>query len=331
MKAVRFDGRLRVVTDAAEPARDGEALVEVVCAGICNTDLEIVKGYAGFRGTLGHEFVGRVVDSPVRSLIGRRVVGEINAGCGECSLCLAGDARHCPRRTVLGIKGRDGAFAELLSLPARNLLELPDTVPDEAAVFVEPLAAACRVLEQVAITRTSRVAVIGDGKLAQLILRVIAGTGCDLTVIGKHEAKLELAASAAARPIRIDDRLLASSDTGEQVLKLTSNERFDVVVEASGSPTGMAIAIALVRPLGSIVLKSTHHGETSLRMSPVVVDEVTVIGSRCGRFRPAIELLESGKIDVRPLISSRYSIDDAAAAFEKAADPACNKVLILMD
>lgn len=318
MRAVRFDGRLRLVSDAPEPARGGEALVEVICAGICNTDLEIVKGYAGFRGTLGHEFVGRVVEAPDGSLVGRRVVGEINVGCGECRLCLAGDSRHCPRRTVLGIKGRDGAFAELLSLPSRNLIEVPDAVSNEAAVFVEPLAAACRILDQVEVARTSRVAVIGDGKLAQLVLRVLAGTGCDLTVIGKHKAKLEMAASAGARSIQLDGG------------RIVSNEKFDLVVEASGSASGLSMAISLVRPLGTVVLKSTHHDETSLNISPLVVDEITLVGSRCGSFRPAIELLESRKVDIGPLISHRFSIDDAMAAFEKAAEPASNKVLLEM-
>jgi 2-desacetyl-2-hydroxyethyl bacteriochlorophyllide A dehydrogenase len=330
MKAVRFDSRLRLVPDASVPARDNEALVKVLCAGICNTDLEIVKGYAGFHGTLGHEFVGRVVEASQCSLVGRRVVGEINAGCGECGLCLAGDSRHCPGRTVLGIKGRDGAFAEYLSLPAGNLIEVPDAVSDEAAVFVEPLAAACRVIEQVSITRSSRVAVIGDGKLSQLILRVLADAGCDLTVIGKHEEKLETAATTGARAIRVDRALLESSDAGARALKLAGNEKFDVVVEASGSATGLSMAISLVRPLGTIVLKTTHTGETSLHMFPVVVDEITLIGSRCGRFRPAIDLLESGKVDIGPLISHRFSIDDAAAAFDEAAAPASNKVLLHM-
>jgi threonine dehydrogenase-like Zn-dependent dehydrogenase len=330
MKAVRLDDRLRLVVDAPLPSRDDETLVEVLCAGVCNTDLEIVKGYAGFQGTLGHEFVGRVVESPVETLVGRRVVGEINAGCGRCRLCLAGDARHCSDRTVLGIKGRDGAFAEFLSLPARNLLEVPDAVSNEAAVFVEPLAAACRILEQVSVCASSRVAIIGDGKLAQLIVRVLAETRCDLTVIGKHEEKLDLAAVAGARSILVDDDLLASDDAGEKVLKRASNERLDLVIEASGSQTGLVMAQSLVRPLGAIVLKTTHSGETRLHMSPLVVNEITLLGSRCGRFRPAIELLESGRIDVSPLISYRFSIDDALAGFEKAAEPAANKVLIQM-
>jgi threonine dehydrogenase-like Zn-dependent dehydrogenase len=330
MKALRFDGRLRLVSDAPVPARDREALVKVLCAGICNTDLEITRGYASFHGTLGHEFVGRVVEAEESSLVGRRVVGEINAGCGNCGQCLAGDSRHCPERTVLGIKGRDGAFAEFLSLPSRNLIEVPDTVSDEAAVFVEPLAAACRVMEQVSISKSDRVAVIGDGKLSQLILRVLVVTGCDLTIIGKHEEKLETAASAGVRTIRVDRALLESSDAGARTLKISGDEKFDVVVEASGSATGLAMAISLVRPLGTIVLKTTHAGETSVRTFPIVVDEISLIGSRCGQFRPAIDLLEAGRVDIGPLISHRFPIEEAVAAFEKAAAPASNKVLIRM-
>ncbi|HKS41370.1 MAG TPA: alcohol dehydrogenase catalytic domain-containing protein, partial [Blastocatellia bacterium] len=205
MKALKFDGNLRFVNDAPVPGREGEALIQVIRAGICNTDLEIVKGYAGFHGILGHEFVGRVVESPDASQVGRRVVGEINAGCGSCKLCRAGDARHCPSRTVLGIKARDGAFAEYLSLPPHNLIEIPDTLSDETAVFVEPLAAAFNILEQVNISSSTRVAVIGDGKLAQMIIRVVALRGCALTVIGKHEAKLALASDVGARAIQISD------------------------------------------------------------------------------------------------------------------------------
>src|SRR2546428_1535707 len=193
MKALRFDGELKLVCDAPIPRREGEALIQVIAAGICDTDLEITKGYAAFRGTLGHEFVGRVVESPDGALVGQRVVGEINVGCGECELCRGGDARHCPTRTVLGIKGRDGAFAEFVSLPAVNLKAVPRSVSDETAVFVEPLAAALNILEQVSITPSSDVVIVGDGKLAQLIVLAMAQTGCSLTVIGRHEAKLELA------------------------------------------------------------------------------------------------------------------------------------------
>jgi len=327
MRALRFDGTLRLDRDAPVPRREGEALVQVLCAGICNTDLEIVKGYAGFRGVLGHEFVGRVVESPNARQIGRRVVGEINAGCGECRLCLAGDARHCPARTVLGIKGRDGAFADFLALPAHNLLDVPDALSDEEAVFVEPLAAALNILEQVKITPATRVAVIGDGKLAQLIIRVMAQTGCALTVIGKHHEKLALAEAVGAHCLRLQD---------------TSNERaiedwlraanlmfgFDVVVETGGSATGLPMALQLVRPRGTLVLKSTHHGQTALSLTAVVVNELTIVGSRCGRFQSAINLLTTRAIAVRPLITATLAMDDALDAFAKAAQPDNLKILL---
>jgi 2-desacetyl-2-hydroxyethyl bacteriochlorophyllide A dehydrogenase len=318
MKALRFDGSLKLWTDAPTPRREGEALVEVICAGICNTDLEIARGYAGFTGTPGHEFVGRVVESPVSSMIGRRVVGEINAGCGNCDLCLAGDCRHCAARTVLGIKGRDGAFAEFLSLPARNLIEVPDSVSDDEAVFVEPLAAAFNILEQVEITPSTEVALVGDGKLAQLIARVVAATGSAATVIGKHDEKLALMACYCARRLKLEEG------------RPQAAEKFDVVIEASGSGAGLALALALVKPRGNVVLKTTHHGATRLDMSQVVVNEVKIIGSRCGRFLPALELLASGRIDVRPLISARLPIDEGLLAFERAAHPGAMKMILRM-
>jgi threonine dehydrogenase-like Zn-dependent dehydrogenase len=327
MRALRFDGTLRLDRDVPVPRREGEALVQVLCAGICNTDLEIVKGYAGYRGVLGHEFVGRVVESPDAGQIGRRVVGEINAGCGECRLCLAGDARHCPTRTVLGIKGRDGAFADFLALPAHNLFDVPNALSDEEAVFIEPLAAALNIFEQINITPATRVAVIGDGKLGQLIIRVMAQTGCAITVIGKHPEKLALAEAVGAHCLSIQD---------------TSNERaiedwlraanlmfeFDVVVETSGSATGLPMALQLVRPRGTVVLKSTHHGQTALSLAAIVVNEVTIVGSRCGRFQSAIDLLTTHAIDVRPLITETLAMEDALDAFVKAAQPDNLKVLL---
>ncbi|MCI0488569.1 MAG: alcohol dehydrogenase catalytic domain-containing protein [Blastocatellia bacterium] len=313
MKAIRFDGTLNYVQDAPLPKREGETLVRVLLAGICNTDLEIVKGYAGFRGIPGHEFVGRVEESEDRALTGRRVVGEINAGCNRCDLCRAGDSRHCPERTVLGIHGRDGAFAEFLSLPARNLIEVPDSISDEEAVFVEPLAAACRILEQVSIDTSSRVAVIGDGKLAQLIVRALAGTGCRLTLIGKHEEKLELAKRAGAHAAMVGMKF---------------EDKFDTVIESSGSASGLDFALDMVRPRGTVVLKSTHHKATPLDTSRAVVNEITIVGSRCGRFQPAINLLAGRNVDVRPLISDCMSIEDGLEAFSKAAAPNSLKVLL---
>ena len=323
MKALTFDGTLKLADDAPVPKREDEALVQVICAGICNTDLEIVKGYAGFRGIPGHEFVGRVVGSPGGELVGRRVVGEINAGCGECPLCLEGDSRHCASRTVLGIKGRDGAFAEFLSLPVRNLIEVPDSVSDEAAVFVEPLAAAFNILEHIEVKASTEVVVVGDGKLAQLVVVVLAQTGCKtgckLTVIGKHEQKLELARRRGAHYLLTDVAL-----QGDWLA------RFDVAIEASGSPSGLATALRLVKPRGTIVLKSTHEGAASVDLSQVVVNEVAVIGSRCGRFREAIDLLKTGGLDVDPLISARLPLEKALLGFEEAADPNTMKVILQM-
>lgn len=318
MKALRFNGCLQFLSDVALARREGEALVQVLCAGICNTDLEIVKGYAGFRGTPGHEFVGRVIESPESWLIGRRVVGEINAGCGKCPRCLRGDPRHCPDRTVLGIKGRDGAFAEFLSLPASNLFEVPDSVSDEAAVFVEPLAAAFNILEQVKIESSSDVVVVGDGKLAQLILFALARTGCAITVIGRHEKKLALALVHGAHDVHSGD------------LPPEWHGRFDVVIEASGSPSGLAIALKVAKPGGTVVLKSTHHNLTPLDTSQVVVNELIVVGSRCGRFAPALDFVTSAEVDLVPLISHRFPIEDAIYAFEQARLPDVMKVILQM-
>ena len=328
MRALRFDGTLRFVGDAPMVRREGEALVQVLRAGICNTDLEIVKGYAGFRGTLGHEFVGRVVESVDQRLAGRRVAGEINAGCGVCALCRTGDARHCSQRTVLGIKGRDGAFADYLSLPASNLIEVPDSITDEEAVFIEPLAAAASIFEQVSVDASTRVAVIGDGKLAQLVCRVLAPSGCALTVIGKHAEKLALLDDAGARCLRLT---VAGNDvTGAQgwLAELTLPQTFDVVVEASGSATGLPMAITLARPRGTIVMKSTYHGQTAAELAQVVVNELRIVGSRCGRFAPAIDLLARRAVDVRALVSNEYPIEEGVTAFTQAAAPATMKVLL---
>lgn len=328
MRALRFDGSLRFISDAPLPLREGEALVQVLRAGICNTDLEIVKGYAGFRGTLGHEFVGRIVESPDKELSGRRVVGEINAGCGVCALCIAGDARHCAGRTVLGIKDRDGAFADYLWLPTGNLIEVPDSIADEEAVFVEPLAAAAGILEQISINESTRVAVIGDGKLAQLICRVLAQTGCPLTVIGKHPEKLALLDDTRACHLWLTVAGNNPINTQHWVAEQALNQSFDVVIEASGSATGLPMAIALTRPRGAIVMKSTHHGQTAADLSQVVVNELRIIGSRCGRFSPAIDLLARRAVDVRPLISQEFAIEDGLAAFAQAAATTTMKVLL---
>ena len=314
MKALRFENQQLHLTDIPAPNRDGEALVRVTTAGICNTDLEIVRGYANFSGTLGHEFVGIVESSPDPSQIGSRVVGEINAGCGQCALCQAGDARHCANRTVLGIVGRDGAFAEYLSLPAVNLLQVPDTVSDRQAVFTEPLAAACEILAQVTITPQHRVAVIGDGKLGQLIARVLATTNCDLLLIGKHADKLQLAAQAG-----IATSLLSDIDPARQ---------FDFVVEASGAAAGLQLALKLVKPRGVIILKSTFNDAVTLDTSRIVVDEISIIGSRCGRFDHALALLATGQVNVEPLIAAEYALSDGVAAMHHAGSAGTLKVLL---
>lgn len=318
MKALRFlDGRL-LLADIPTPEQNGEALVRVVRSGICNTDIEIVRGYAGFEGTIGHEFVGVVEaadDAPY--LVGRRVTGEINAGCGICDLCLSGDSRHCPSRTVLGIVGRDGAHAEFLRLPSRNLIEIPDAVSDEQAVFAEPLAAAYGINEQVDIDEAENVAVIGDGKLGMLCAFALSLKTKNLVLIGKHSDKLAHA-SRNGRDI--------ATELSANTAKLA--KKFNVVVEASGSESGFATALDLVRPRGKIVLKSTFHGSPKWDAARVVVDEITIVGSRCGRFAPAIELLASGAVRVDDLISDELSLSDGVAAMEMAAEKGVLKVLL---
>lgn len=333
MKALRFHNGTLSVSDVTKPLADGEALVRVTLSGICNTDLEIARGYAGFEGTLGHEFVGVIEEvSEARASArapfdsepsltvglltpGQRVVGEINAGCGICDLCRAGDPRHCPKRTVLGIVGRDGAHAEFLKLPVSNLLPVPDEISDERAVFVEPLAAACGILERVNITPDTRVAVIGDGKLGLLCAQVLATTRARVTLIGKHRNKLAI---AEGRGIE--------TTTAEKVE--TRKAEFDVVVEASGSPSGFATAVELLRPRGFLVLKSTFHGATEIEAASLVVNEISVIGSRCGRFPPALELLKHNAVDVEGLISEEFALTRGLDAMERAAQPGVMKVLL---
>jgi threonine dehydrogenase-like Zn-dependent dehydrogenase len=331
MRALRFHKGALSVTDVPRPVADGEALVRVTLSGICNTDLEIARGYAGFEGTLGHEFVGVIeevsearasaISTPRDSLtVGRltpgdRVVGEINAGCGVCDLCRAGDPRHCAKRTVLGIVGRDGAHADFLKLPLANLLPVPDDIPDQRAVFTEPLAAACGILERVSITEDTRVAVIGDGKLGLLCAQVLATMGAEVTLLGKHRAKLAIAERRGIETNTVDK---AQQRKGE----------FGVVVEASGSPTGFAMAVNLLRPRGVLVLKSTFHGATEIEAAPLVVNEISVVGSRCGRFAPALELLKQNAIDVDSLISEEFALSDGVSAMRRAAERDVMKVLL---
>lgn len=317
MKALRFERGRITLADVSKPDRSDEAVVRVLLSGICNTDLEIVRGYAGFEGTIGHEFVGVVESSSELSLVGKRVTGEINAGCGICQLCLAGDPRHCSKRTVLGIVGRDGAHAEYLQLPERNLIAVPDVISDEEAVFAEPLAAAFGITEMVDISEGTAVAVIGDGKLGLLCAFCLSLKTKDLLLIGKHADKLALAHSNGR-----DIETALSSE-------LTSMDRaFDVVVEASGSESGFALALDLVRPRGKIVLKSTFHGTPTWSASRVVVDEITVVGSRCGRFAPALDLLANRSVRVDDLISDQLPLVDGVKAIEKAAEKGILKVLL---
>jgi len=322
MKALRFEHQQLQVNDVPPPAMEGEAIVRVTLSGICNTDLEIARGYAGFEGTLGHEFVGVIESMDVAPSLtvgflksGARVVGEINAGCGDCDLCRSGDSRHCANRTVLGIVGRDGAHAEFLKLPLVNLLPVPDEIADTDAVFVEPLAAACGILERTSITSDSEVAVIGDGKLGLLCAQVIATTGARLTLFGKHESKLQIAQRRGIETLPVD--------------KASGRRRaFDVVVEASGSPSGFDLALDLLRPRGVLVLKSTFHGATAMNAARIVVDEISVIGSRCGRFAPALNLLRQRKIEVESLISEQFSLTDGVRAMARAAESGVMKVLL---
>ena len=315
MLALRYEGGQLAVAEVAKPQGADEAVVRVTLSGICNTDLEIVRGYAGFEGTIGHEFVGVVESAPGESLVGRRVVGEINAGCGLCALCTKGDPRHCPNRTVLGIHGRDGAHAEFLRLPVSNLLPVPDDVPDERAVFCEPLAAAYGITERVEVTEETRVAVIGDGKLGILCAQALALFSRRVLLVGKHPEKL-----------RIVDARGIETATLEQI-KGHARE-FDVAVEASGAESGFALALSLLHPRGVLVLKSTFHGETKLGTTRIVVDEISVVGSRCGRFAPALDLLKSGAVDVESLISEKHRLADAVRAMKRATEPGVVKVLL---
>jgi threonine dehydrogenase-like Zn-dependent dehydrogenase len=316
MKALRFENNVLNLAEINQPNREDEALVRVLKSGICNTDLEIVKGYANFQGTIGHEFVGVVEEAKdAEHLIGKRVVGEINAGCGVCDLCKKGDSRHCPNRTVLGIVGRDGAHAEFLTLPSQNLLELPFDVTNEQAVFIEPLAAAFGITEQVEILPETRVGIIGDGKLGNLCAQSLALKSENVFLIGKHKEKLSL-----VRKRNIEGVLL------EDTKKLPKD--FDVVVEASGSESGFNLALDLLKPRGKLVLKSTFQGVANWQAWRVVVDEITIVGSRCGRFAPALELLKNKSVDVENLISEEFLLNDGLRAIERAEQKGVMKVML---
>lgn len=315
MRAVVFDGELRIAEIPMPRLAEGEALVRVLAAGICNTDLEILKGYMGFEGTLGHEFVGLVEECSNPHLQGTRVVGEITCVCHRCMYCQLEIPHHCLNRSVLGILNRNGAFAEYLSLPEENLHLVPSSIRDDVAVFAEPTASAFRILEQITISADDRVIVLGDGKLGQLITQVLWHNTKNVICVGKHRWKLGLLDDLQMRTAYVDDPLERGAD---------------VVVDATGSYEGFARALELVRPEGTIVLKTTITHPTAIDMSLPVVNEVRIVGSRCGPFRPALEALSMGTVEVQPMITDTFELGDAVDAFERAAAKDVMKVLLHM-
>jgi alcohol dehydrogenase len=307
MKALVVDADGSVnVRSVPMPERPDECLVRVTRAGICGTDLQILSGYAAFAGVPGHEFVGVVEKTPAADgrWLGKRVVGEINIGCGRCEWCTRGVKEHCENRRVVGIRHHGGAFAEFLSLPAVNLHEVPDALDDDTAVFVEPVAAACRIFEQVQLDSRHCVAVVGDGRMGLLVAQVLRTVAADVTIFGRHDEKLAVA------------RSLGLSAWGAS--EGTTAGRFDTVVDVTGRPEGLMRALELVKPRGTVLMKSTFHGEAPITSWPIVVDEVTLVGSRCGPFRPAIDLLASGAVAVKPLIARVAALDDYRSAFDDA-------------
>ena len=317
MKAVVFDEELKLVNDYAKPTpKQGEALIKVTLAGVCNTDYEITKGYMGYKGVLGHEFVGEVIEvnAEDKSLLGKRVVGEINCACGKCDLCHQGLERHCFNRQTLGIWQKDGCFSEYLAMPVDTLLEVPENVSDEQAVFVEPLAAGLEILEQLHIQPIQKVIILGDGKLGLTTALALNASNIDVLLVGKHQSKLDIAKAQG-----VQTKLLAD---------LEIKKEWDFVVEATGSISGFEMALNLTKPRGTLVLKSTVAASKEFNLAPIVIDEIRVQGSRCGRFAPALRLLASGKVNFNPLISATYSVDDSIAAFEKNKEKDTLKVLI---
>jgi threonine dehydrogenase-like Zn-dependent dehydrogenase len=314
MIAVHLESGSVFVREKEVPYRPtGFALLKTRVAGICNTDLELQRGYYGFTGTPGHEFVADVVAADTHRLIGRRVVGEINLACGKCEFCTVGLRRHCANRAVLGIVNHPGAFAEFFTLPESNLHPLADHISDEEAVFVEPLAAACEILDQISIPPNEPVAVLGDGKLGLLIAQVLHANGAAVMLYGRHPAKL---ANLAARGIQ------TTNSAGRPSM------HYGFVVEATGSTAGLKEAIAMTRPRGTVLMKSTIQGEVSFDTAPVIVNEITLIGSRCGRFEPALELLARRQVDVRSMLSADFPLSQAPSAFAKAGAPGILKVLL---
>ena len=325
LAAIARRNQLVVLQKSLPRLRPGWALLRVRLAGICNTDVEILRGYHNFSGTLGHEFVGdvvRVANVKDRAWLGRRVAGEINLACAGlgfrklCGYCRRGIPTHCEWRRVLGIIAHDGAFAEFLALPIVNLHRVPDSVSDEAAVFTEPIAAACEIIEQVKVSAHREACVIGDGKLGQLIARVLRASGLRVVMIGKHADKLRLARAAGIETAKLSSRRARRAD------------EFTLTVEATGSPSGLALAQRITRPRGTLVLKSTFHGAANVETWPIVVKELSVVGSRCGPFAPALALLRSGRVDPRPLIARTFLLKEAAEAIRYAQRPGVMKVLL---
>lgn len=317
MKAVLFEDALEFTEDYPAPApKENEALIRVHFAGICNTDKEITRGYSGFRGVIGHEFVGVIeeINGPQQELVGKRVVGDINLGCGKCPYCLRGLKNHCPNRRVLGIHDKDGAMAEKVTLPVENLREVPAGLDGEEAVFTEPLAAAFEILQQVHIRPTDKVLVLGDGKLGLLASFVIHSIGCNVTLSGRHRSKLTIAGKQGISTFVFDAGLVEKA--------------YDIVVEATGTAGGLETALGMTKPRGKIILKSTLAAGKVMNLSPLVVDEISVIGSRCGPFGPALAALSEGRIDVRPLITGVYTFDRVKEAFNMAMDRESLKVII---
>lgn len=319
MKAVVFNNELKLVKDYEKPVpKKGEALVRVTLAGICNTDYEITKGYMGYNGILGHEAIGIVedVNGDDKSLVGKRVVPEISYGCKEpdCEWCAQKLYRHCPNRHTLGIWHKDGVFCEYFTMPVEVLFEVPENVEDEQAVFVEPLAAAIEITEQLHIKPMDKVVVLGDGKLGLITALALKALNVNVTLVGKHQNKLDIAKAQGVPTKLLND--------------FEIKKEYDVVVEATGSVSGFETAIALTKPRGVLVLKSTVAASKEFNLAPIVIDEITVLGSRCGQFPPALRLLQSGKINLKPLISATYPIDDAIEAFEKNKERDVLKVLI---
>jgi len=310
MKAIFYDKILKLKNIPKPVIKKGESLIKILLAGICQTDIEITKGYMNFKGVIGHEFVGIVEDGKLKS---KKVVGEINVGCGVCDFCKKGLSRHCINRSVLGIYKKDGAFAQYITLPDPNIYPVPDNISDLEAVFTEPVAAALEILEQVKITPDSRTAVVGDGKIGQIVAQVIKLTGGYIKVYGKNKEKLEL---------------LGKLNINTDILLGNTKNKYDFVVECSGNPEGFETALNLVKPRGKIILKSTFAVPLKLATSKVVVDEITIIGSRCGRFQPALRLLKNKLIKVDYLVSKVFPIDQYVEAFKYAKRKDSIKVLL---